>query len=73
MERSRIVSILGRERDFETGEFGFEFSLCGLLDDSQFTEVLPSIRKLANDSAFLVVYKCHPEGRDIKWFVFHYC
>lgn len=42
----RIVSILGRERDLEPGEFGLEFGFGGLGDEGQFTPVLATTNKL---------------------------
>ena len=46
MESRRIVIILGRERDFEPGEFGLQFSLGGLGDEGQSARVLAAILEL---------------------------
>ncbi len=43
-----IVIILGRERDFEPGEFGLKFDLGGLVDERQFAEVLSGSREMLN-------------------------
>lgn len=40
------MSILGRERDFEPGEFGLEFSLGGLGNQRESAEVLASVHEL---------------------------
>jgi hypothetical protein len=37
------VIILGRERNFETGKFGKEFSLGGLGDEGESTPVLAAL------------------------------
>jgi hypothetical protein len=55
MERRRIVIILGRERDFEPGEFGFEFSLGGLVDKGQFAEVLAAVGEVLDAKTGLAV------------------
>ena len=55
MESRSIVSILGRERDFEPGEFGLEFGLGGLVDERQFAEVLATSGEVLKSKAGLAV------------------
>lgn len=55
MESRRIVSILGRERDFEPGEFGLKFGFGGLGDEGQSTPVLATSRELLESKTGLAV------------------
>jgi hypothetical protein len=72
MERRRIVIILGRERDFEPGEFGLEFSLGGLVDEGQFAEVLAAIRELTIAKTGLAVLdEGVPADSDVDGFSSH--
>ena len=47
------VSILGRERDLEPGEFGLEFGFGGLGDEGQFTPILAALGELLDANASL--------------------
>lgn len=49
------MSILGRKRDFEPGEFGLEFGFGGLGDEVQFTPVLAAILELLESKTGLAV------------------
>ena len=72
MERRRIVIILGRERDFEPGEFGLEFSLGGLVDEGQFAEVLAAVGELLKAKAgFAVLNESVPAFSDVDGFSSH--
>lgn len=42
----RMVSILGREGDFEPGEFGLKFIFSGFGDEGQSTKVLTATNEL---------------------------
>lgn len=66
------MSILGRERDFEPGEFGLQFSLGGLVDEGKFSEVLAASRELTIAKAGLAVLdKGSPRDRDFDRFSSH--
>lgn len=52
----RIVSILGRERDLEPGEFGLEFGLGGLGDEGQSASVFSALFELLIAKAGLSVF-----------------
>lgn len=72
MESRRIVIILGRERDFEPGEFGLEFFFGGLVDEGQFAEVLAAIWKLTIAKAGLAVLdEGIPASNDVDRFSSH--
>jgi len=68
-----IVIILGRERDFETLEFGKEFSLGGLRDEGEDTKVLTALGELLVAKAGLVLNKGSPRDRDDNRFSSHKC
>lgn len=51
----RMVSILGRERDLEPGEFGLEFGFGGLVDEGQLTPVLATQLELLDAKTGLAV------------------
>lgn len=51
----RMVSILGRERDLQPGEFGLEFGFGGLVDEGQFTPVLATQLELLDAKTGLAV------------------
>ena len=65
------VSILGRERDFETLEFSLEFSLGGLGDEGKKTKVLTTFGELLETKAGLVLNKGSPRNRDCDRFSSH--
>ena len=68
----RIVSILGRERDLEPGEFGLEFGFGGLGDEGQFTPVLAASRELLESKTGLAVLdEGVPAGGDCDRFSSH--
>ena len=71
MESRRIVIILGRERDFEPGEFGKEFSLGGLVDEGQFTPVLAASREVLESKTGLVLDEGVPASSDVDRFSSH--
>ena len=72
MESRRIVIILGRERDFEPGEFGKEFSLGGLFDEGQFAPVLAASEELTIAKAGLAVFdEGVPSSSDVDRFSSH--
>ena len=73
MERRRIVIILGRERDFEPGEFGKEFSLGGLVDERQSAPILTASREVLESKASLVFNKGVPARGDDDRFSSHKC
>ena len=64
MERSRIVIILGRERDIEGSKFGLQFSLGGLVDEGQSAEVLAVLLELAVTNALVGLDEGVPPGSD---------
>ena len=64
MARSRIVSILGRERDVEGSKFGLQFSLGGLVDEGKGSSVLADLLKLAVTDALVVLDEGVPPGSD---------
>lgn len=49
------VSILGRERDLEPGEFGLKFGFGGLVDEGQLTPILSAKRELLDAKTGLAV------------------
>jgi hypothetical protein len=67
----RIVSILGRERDFETLEFSLQFSLGRLGDKSENTDILSTLGELLVAKAGLVLNKGSPRDRDCDRFSSH--
>jgi hypothetical protein len=67
----RIVSILGRERDLEPGEFGLEFGFGGLGDKGQFTPVLAALLELTIAKAFRVLDEGRPANRNYFRFRVH--
>ncbi len=72
MESRSIVSILGRERDFETGEFGKEFRLSRLRDERQSAPVFAAIWELTIAKAGLAVFnKGVPASSDVDRFSSH--
>ena len=72
MERRRIVIILGRERDFEPGEFGLQFSLGGLVDEGQLTPVLAAVLELTIAKERLAVLdEGVPSNSDVDRFSSH--
>jgi len=60
----RIVSILGRERDLQPGEFGFEFGFGGLGDEGQFTLILATLLELTIAKALRVLDESSPASRN---------
>ena len=62
------VSILGRERDFETLEFSLQFSLGGLGDEGKNTDILSTLGELLVAKAGLVLNKGSPRNRDCDRF-----
>jgi hypothetical protein len=73
MERRRIVIILfDRDRDFEPGEFGKEFSLGGLVDEGQLTPILAAVLELTIAKAGLAVLdEGVPASRNVDRFSSH--
>jgi hypothetical protein len=71
MERRRIVIILGRDRDIEGSKFGLQFSLCGLVDEGQFTPVLAALRKLLVAKTDLIFDEGDPASSDVGSFKSH--
>jgi hypothetical protein len=72
MESRRIVIILGRERDFEPGEFGLQFSLGGLVDEGKGSPVLAASRELLESKTGLAVLdEGVPAGGDVDRFSSH--
>jgi len=65
------VSILGRERDFETLEFSLQFSLGGLGDERESAEVLAAFGKLLESKAGLVLDEGVPASCDCDRFSSH--
>ena len=65
------VIILSRERDFETGEFGLEFSLGGLGDERQSTSVFSAILELMVTKTGLIFDKSSPTFFDFRRFSRH--
>lgn len=58
------MSILGRERDFETLEFGLQFSLGGLVDERQGSDILAALLELLVAKTFFVFNKGNPASRN---------
>lgn len=50
-----MIIMLGRERDFEPGEFGLEFGFGGLVDEGQLTPVLATQLELLDAKTGLAV------------------
>ena len=67
----RIVSILGRERDLEPGEFGLQFGFSGLIDEGQSAEVLAAILELLESKTGLVLDEGSPSLCDCDRFNRH--
>ena len=67
------VSILGRERDFETLEFSLQFSLGGLGDEGQSTPVLAALGELLESKTGLVLDESVPACCDFCRFSSHKC
>jgi hypothetical protein len=65
------VSILGRERDFETLEFSLQFSLGRLGDEGKNTKVLTALGELLEAKAGLVLNKGSPRDRNFDRFSSH--
>jgi hypothetical protein len=64
--------MLGRNRDFETGKFGFKFGLGRLGDKGKGTPVLTAIRKLTIAKARLpILDEGNPASSDVDRFSSH--
>jgi hypothetical protein len=65
------MSILGRERDFEPGEFGLQFSLGGLVDEGKSSPILAASREVLESKTGLVLNKGVPASSDVDRFSSH--
>lgn len=64
--------ILGRDGDFEPGEFGLEFFFGRLVDEGQFTPVLAAVLELTIAKARLAVLdEGVPSSSDVDRFSSH--
>ncbi len=65
------MNILGRERDFESGEFSLEFFFGRLGHDGQLAKILASLEELTKDIALAFIYESRPTNRNSSRFNFH--
>jgi len=65
------VIILGRDRDFEAGKFGLQFSLGGLVDEGKSPPILAASREVLESKAGLVLNEGVPASSDVDRFSSH--
>ena len=71
MEIRTRVSILGRERDFETLEFSLQFGFGGLGDEGKSTPVFATLGELLESKTGLVLDEGVPASCDFCRFSSH--